>query len=176
MKLGRVCLVSLVCLVLVGGVAWGEPGKPGKKAKKAPPTPEELFTQMDTNKDKAVNVDELLAMKQIKGDKEVAQKILAAWDANKDGKATEEEFKKFLESQAQQRERQFVKVDLNADKALTLDEIKSVKQVGGDETKAKAFLERLDDDKDGKVSMAEFTRVRNIFQVPPAEKEKKKAK
>jgi len=37
-------------------------------------------------------------------------------------------------------------------------------------------LERLDDDKDGKVSMAEFTRVRNIFQVPPAEKEKKKAK
>jgi len=173
MKLGRLCLVSLVCLVLVGGVAWAEAGK---KAKKAPPTPEELFAQMDTNNDKAVNLDELLAMKQVKGDKEFAQRLLAAWDANKDGKATQEEFKKFLEAQAQQREKQFAKMDLNADKALTLDEIKSMKQVGGDETKAKAMLERLDDDKDGKLSVAEFTKVRAIFQLPPPVKEKEKKK
>lgn len=173
MKLGHVCLVSVVCLLLIGGVAWGEQGK---KAKKAPPTPEELFAQMDTNNDKSVNLDELLAMKQLKGDKEVAEKLLAAWDADKDGKVTQEEFKKFLESQAQTRERQFAKVDLNADKSVSLDEIKSLKQVGGDEAKAKAFLERLDDNKDGKVSLAEFTRVRNIFRVPTPVKEKKKPK
>lgn len=175
MKLGRVCLVSFMCLIMAGGVAWGEPGRKEKKEKKAPPTPEELFTQMDTNNDKAVNLDELLAMKQVKGDKEFAQKLLGLWDANQDGKATQEEFKKFLESEAQKREKQFAKMDLNADKALSLDEIKSMKQVGGDEAKAKALLERVDDNKDGKVSVEEFTRVRNIFQLPPAAKEKKKA-
>ncbi|MGQ9504681.1 MAG: EF-hand domain-containing protein [Thermogutta sp.] len=176
MKLGHVCLVSVVCLVLIGGVAWGEQGK---KAKKAPPTPEQLFAQMDTNNDKSVNLDELLAMKQIKGNKEVAEKLLAAWDADKDGKVTQEEFNKFLQAQAQERERRgerlFAKVDLNADKCLSLDEIKSLKEVGGDEAKAKAFLESLDDDKDGKVSLAEFARVRNIFQVRAAAKEKKNA-
>ncbi len=176
MRLGYLCLVSVVCVALVGGVAWAEQGKKGKKVEKAPPTPEELFTQMDTNNDKAVNLDELLAMKQVKGDKEFAQKLLAQWDENKDGKATQEEFKKFLEAQAQQREKQFAKVDLNADKSLSLDEIKSMKQVGGDEAKAKALLERLDDDKDGKVSVKEFTRVRAIFQLPPQEKEKKEKK
>jgi len=176
MKLGYLCLVSVISVALVSGFAWAEAGKKAKKGEKAPPTPEELFAQMDTNNDKAVNLDELLAMKQVKGDKEFAQKLLALWDENKDGKATQEEFNKYLEAQSQQREKQFAKVDLNADKSLTLDEIKSMKQVGGDETKAKAFLERLDDDKDGKVSLKEFTRVRAIFQLPPQEKEKKEKK
>lgn len=113
-----------------------------------------------------------MAAKQLKGDEERAKRVLSFWDANADGKDTKEEFQKAMEAQAQAREKQFAKLDVNADKSLTLDELKNAKQTGGDEAKAKSLLESLDEDQDGKVSVKEFTKVRNVFQVPPAGKKK----
>ena len=173
MRRSRVLLAAVLCFAMVGGVAYGEAGKKaGKPVKKAPPTPEEVFAMLDTNKDGAVDLKELMAAKQLKGDEERAKRVLSAWDANGDGKATKEEFQKAMEAQAQAREKQFAKLDVNGDKSLTLDELKNAKQTGGDEAKAKALLESLDEDKDGKVSVKEFTKVRNVFQVPPTGKKK----
>jgi len=172
MKVARVMLVAVVCLLMASGVAWAEAGKkakkPGAEGKKpkAQLTVEEMWDQADTNKDGTVELSELLALKALKGDEARAKKLLEAWDANKDGKVTKEEFKEYVAKQEEARKKMFSKLDTNGDGVLTVDELKGLKHLRGDEAKAKAMLERLDDNKDGKVTVEEFARVRGLLQAP----------
>lgn len=173
--------VAVLTVALGAGVAWAERAKKGEGAKKpakpkAPLSVEEMFALVDANKDKSVELSEVVALKQLKGDEAQAKKLLAAWDGDGDGKATLEEFKKFVEAIQKARAEQAAKLDANGDKVLSLDEVKGLKQVGGDEAKAKALLERLDDNGDGKVSIEEFARFRNLTQLPPPSKGARKAK
>lgn len=176
-----VALVALLSVALGAGVAWAEKAKKGEGAKKpvkpkAPLSVEEMFALVDTNKDKCVELSEIVALKQLKGDEAQAKKLLAAWDADGDGKVTLEEFKKFVEAAQKAKAEQAAKLDTNGDKVLSVDEIKGLKQIGGDEAKAKALLEGLDDDGDGKVILEEFARFRNLTQLPPPSKGARKAK
>ncbi len=182
MKVARVVLVLAVCLMMFSGAAWAEQGKkakkPGAEGKKpkGPLTVEEMWAQVDTNKDGTVELSELVALKPLKGDEARAKKLLEAWDANGDGKVTKEEFKQFVAKQEEARKKQFSKFDTNGDGALSVDELKGLKQLGGDEAKAKALLERLDDNKDGKVTVEEFAKFRNLLQTPAPTKGARKQK
>ncbi|MEJ5341392.1 MAG: EF-hand domain-containing protein [Thermogutta sp.] len=182
MKVARVMLAAVVCLLMVSGVAWAEAGKkaakPGAEGKKAkgPLTVEEMWAQVDSNKDGTVELSEVLALKPLKGDEARAKKLLEAWDANKDGKVTKDEFKEFVAKQEEARKKMASKLDANGDGVLSVDELKGLKNLGGDEAKVKAMLERLDDNKDGKVTVEEFARFRNLLQAPAPTKAARKQK
>lgn len=171
MKVHVVLPLVVGLVVCNASVLWAEAGKPReKKAQKAPPvlSAEEMFAQVDANKDKVIELSELMALKQLKGDEARGKKVLAAWDDDKDGKVSLEEFKKFAAAQEKARAEQAAKLDTNGDKVLSAEELRALKQLGGDETRLKAMMERLDDNKDGKISLEEFARFRNLLQVTPA--------
>lgn len=113
--------------------------------------PQVTFEQLDTNGDGFVTAEEMQAH---------AESRFMALDTDGDGAVSLEEMKaKFAQGQgdkkkgergAKKMEKMFSKMDANGDGKLTADEMKPK---GDRHTK---MIERLDTDKDGKISKAEF--------------------
>ncbi|GAB6166087.1 hypothetical protein JCM19992_20870 [Thermostilla marina] len=163
----RMVALVAVTVVLAGGVAFGQPAKrPNPEGKTSPQSRlHALFTELDTNKDKALSLEEFAKGKRFQGDAERAKRFFARVDADGDGKVTIQEFAKALTVNP---EVVFKRLDANGDGKVTIEEILKARRVNKDEAAAKALLAKLDSNKDGVIDVKEFTAGWNGGHARPA--------
>uniref|UniRef100_A0A665VBE7 Solute carrier family 25 member 24 n=1 Tax=Echeneis naucrates TaxID=173247 RepID=A0A665VBE7_ECHNA len=132
------------------------PGRPNclnpECAEDASKAYEELFAQLDTNRDGKVDVSELkagLTAMGFKIGKGVAQKIVSSGDQDKDDKLDFSEFSKYLKEHEKKLQLTFKSLDKNNDGRIDFMEIKqSLADLGVEVTKedAKKILKSIDVD------------------------------